>query len=196
MVDRSRLLALGGVAGPAAFIGAWAVGGALRDGYDPIATAISRLAELGASSRPLMTAGFLVFGVGVPAFGAALKRELPGPAWMTAVATGLATLGVAATPLGTESLETAHGIFAGLGYATLAATPLLAAGPLRRLGRRRAATLSTVAGATSAALLAATVALDGAHGFFQRAGLGAGDVWVIWAAASIARGRGLRPTYR
>lgn len=196
MVDRTRLLALGGIAGPVSFIGAWATAGAMRDGYDPIESAISRLAELGTTSRPLMTAGFVVFGVGLPAFALALRRELPGAAWVTAMATGAATLGVAATPLGDPSLETAHGVFAGLGYATLAATPLLAARPLHRLGRRRAAAVAAIAGMASASMLVATVVTEGSHGFFQRAGLTIGDAWVIWAAARVVAGRGFRPTYR
>lgn len=196
MVNVPRLLALGGVAGPAAFIGAWALGGAIRDGYDPVTDAISRLAEIGAPTRPLMTAGFVAFGVGLPSFAVALRRGLPGPAWVAAAATGLATLGVAATPLGDPRVEAAHGVFAGVGYATLAATPLLASRPLRRIGRPRAASAALAAGVTSAAFLVATVGFDGAHGFFQRAGLTVGDLWVIWAATEMLRGKGFVPTDR
>ena len=52
---RRRLLAAGGVAGPAAFIGAWVAGGIRAKGYDPLVDPISRLAASGAATRPLMT---------------------------------------------------------------------------------------------------------------------------------------------
>ena len=96
---RWRLAAVGGIVGPAAFIGAWVVGSATKAGYSPIDDAISRLAAVGASTKPLMTAGFLVFGIGVPIYATALRRALGGLASVTAAATGLATIGVAALPL-------------------------------------------------------------------------------------------------
>ena len=135
--------------GPAAFVGAWAVLGTRIPGYDPTQDAISRLAADGAPDQAWMTAGFVAFGVGVPLFGLALRDALDGPAWTTAVATGLATLGVAAFPLDGWAGDTPHNVAAGLGYVTLAATPLLAAGPLARLGHRRAALASRVLGAAS-----------------------------------------------
>ena len=65
-----------GVVGPSAFVAAWAIAGARRDGYSPVDDAISRLAEVGASSRPVMNAGFVTFGVAVPTFAVAARAAL------------------------------------------------------------------------------------------------------------------------
>src|SRR3954462_14459944 len=92
--------ALGGILGPFAFVAAWSIGGLAASHYSAIDDAISRLAEVGAPTRPWMTAGFVGFGIGLPLYAVALRTSLPGPSWMTAAATGLATLGVAAAPLG------------------------------------------------------------------------------------------------
>lgn len=180
-----RLLAAGGVVGPAGFVTAWSVLGATTSRpYSPVHDAISRLAEVGAPTRPGMTLGFVAFGVGLPLFGAALRDELPGPAWTTAVATGLATLGVAATPLGRSgTVDLVHGAFATAGYVTLAATPWLAA---PHLAGRRAAGLARTAALVSAAALASTVVAPG-HGLLQRIGLTAGDAWVVGMAVRMLR---------
>lgn len=183
-----RSLAIGGIVGPAAFISAWAVLGARKAGYNPITDHISRLAAMGVRERPVMSAGFIAFGIAVPAYGLALRRDLPGPAWATAVVTGIATLGVAAFPLDGPLGDTPHAAAAGIGYATLAATPLLAAGPLRRSGRPRWAAASIVAGLASGACLAATV-VGPATGLLQRTGLGIGDAWLAATGAAIAMGR-------
>ena len=183
---------MGGVVGPVAFVGAWLVGSTSTTGYSMVDDAISRLAASGASTRPLMTAGFVAFGLGVPAFGVALRTVLDGPAWIAAIVSGVATLGVAALPLDvSHSMDLAHGVAATLGYVSITAAPLLAARPLSKLGHRRARTCSWTAGAISAACLAATVA-GPAHGLFQRMGLTVGDAWLIAAGLSIATGR-LRP---
>lgn len=179
----TRLLASGGVIGPGSFITAWAIQGARTSNYSPIEDAISQLAAVGAPTRPGMTAGFITFGVGVSLYGFTLHRILPGPAWAFAVATGLATLGVAALPLD-AGVDTAHGVAAGLGYATLAAVPLAAA-PYIYGRTSKAAAL--VAGMASAGLLIATTVVDGRHGFLQRAGLTIADVWIAATAAKVAR---------
>jgi hypothetical protein len=44
----------------------------LTKGYSPVQESISRLAAVGAPKRRLMTAGFVCFGVAVPAYGVAL----------------------------------------------------------------------------------------------------------------------------
>ena len=134
-----------------------------------------------------MTLGFVAFGVGVPLFAIALRSVLPGLAWLAAFAAGVCTLAVAAFPLD-AGLDSIHGASAVLGYVCLAAIPLLAAGPLEREGRSGAARLSTVAGCTSAALLAASL-LGPIHGLFQRAGLGVTDVWICVAAVALLRMR-------
>jgi len=119
-----RSAALGGVIGPAVFIGAWTISAAITTReYSTIDDAISGLAAVGADSRPLMTAGFIGFGVAVPVYAAVLRRVVGGAAWLTATATGIATLAVSATPLDrSTTTDTWHAVFAGIGYVTLAAT--------------------------------------------------------------------------
>lgn len=180
--------ALGGVVGPIAFVAAWWILGARTPDYSATRDAISRLAATGAPTQAAMTAGFVTFGVGLPLFGLALRAALRGPAWVLAAATGAATLGVAATPLGSPAGGSVHGAFAALGYASLAGVPLAAAGPLAREGRRGWARFSVLAGVTSAACLLATT-VGPRHGLFQRAGLTAGDVWVLAFAVELLRGR-------
>jgi len=187
--DRRRLLALGGIVGPIAFVAAWVGGGLATAGYSAVTDAISELARVGAATRPAMTLGFVVFGIGVPLYAVALRSVVPGPAWIAAFVCGLATLGVAAVPLG-RGLDGWHGVFAGLGYVALAATPALAAGPLARAGWRSAATVSWIAAGLAGVALALTVT-GVAHGFFQRAGLTVGDAWVVASAVLVLRGRTL-----
>lgn len=135
-----------------------------------------------------MTAGFIGFGVGLPNYAAALRRSIDGPAWLCAATTGLATLAVAATPLDwSEATDRWHALAAGIGYLTLAATPLLAAGPLSRTGHSTLARLGTVAGSISAvSLLLTTTSMP--TGLFQRIGLTATDIWVAVCAAAMVRG--------
>jgi hypothetical membrane protein len=180
-----RAPAIAGLVGPVAFVSAWALGAVRTAGYSSVETAISRLAAIGAPTRGLMTGGFVAFGVCLPVYAVALRQRVAGPAWKTAAATGLATLGVAAFPLGRSStVDVVHGAFATAGYVTLAATPLLAAPALRRAGHRRMASVSTAVGVTCVLSLAATV-LGPHHGFFQRAGLTAGDLWIAGSAAAM-----------
>lgn len=185
----ARRCALGGIVGPIAFVAGWSIGGLAASHYSAIDDAISHLAEIGAPTRPFMTAGFVVFGIGLPVYAVALRASLPGWSWMTAAATGLATLGVAAAPLGRSSSgDVVHGIFAGAGYVTLALTPLLAAGPLRRAGRSTLANLSVAAGALAGLSLLATTTAE-ANGLFQRFGLTVVDVWIVATAAELLHGR-------
>ncbi len=189
MTSGARRCALGGIIGPIAFVSAWSIGGLAASHYSAIDDAISHLAEIGAPTRPFMTAGFIVFGVGLPIYSVALRDALPGWSWLTAAATGLATLGVAAAPLGRSPAgDRLHGVFAGAGYITLALTPLLAAGPLRRAGRSSLARMSIAVGAAAGISLLATTATDH-DGLFQRLGLTIGDVWIVLTAVEILRGR-------
>jgi hypothetical membrane protein len=184
-----RRAAIGGIVGPAAFVTAWSIGGLAASHYSAVDDAISNLAEIGAPTRAFMTGGFVVFGIGVPLYALALRESLPGWSWLTAAATGVATLGVAAAPLGRSAAgDNLHGLFAGAGYVTLALTPLLAAGPLRRSGRSTWARASIVAGAAAAISLLATTATD-ANGLFQRLGLTVVDVWIVATAVEILRDR-------
>ena len=183
---RVRTAALGGVVGPAAFIGAWTIGAAVTTvEYSSIDDAISRLAVVGADTRALMTAGFITFGVALPVYAWALRRVVGGAAArITAAATGVATLAVAATPLDrSATVDAWHGVAAGIGYVTLAVTPLLAARPLSQIGHRTLAAAGVVAGAVSAiSLVLTTTGLP--MGLFQRLGLTASDIWI--AASGLA----------
>jgi hypothetical membrane protein len=184
------MAATGGVIGPAMFIGAWTVSAAVTTReYSPIDDAISRLAAVGADSRALMSAGFIGFGVALPVYASALRRVVGGAAWLTAAGTGIATLAVAATPLErSATIDTWHGVFAGVGYVTLAATPLLAVRPLLSQGHRVLGGFGVVAGAVSAiALVLTTTSLP--TGLFQRLGLTAADIWVATSALAIASGK-------
>lgn len=183
-----RRLAWAGALGPIAFVTAWAVGGGTTDrAYSPVRATISRLAAVGADTRPLMTAGFVVFGVAVPTFALALRRAVPGPAWVAAVVTGTATLAVAALPLDrSASIDAAHGVAAGVGYVSLALTPLLAARPLLRLGERRLAITGLALATVAAVALPVSLAVE-QTGLFQRLGLGAVDLWFVLAVPTVRR---------
>lgn len=184
-----RMAALGGVTGPMVFVGAWVGGAAIthRD-YSSVHDAISRLAAVGNNSRSVMTAGFIGFGVGLPMYAAALRRSIDGPAWLCAAVTGVATLAVAATPLDRSvTTDRCHAVAAGIGYLTLAATPLLASKPLRRIGHSTLARFATIAGSVSAvSLLLTTTSLP--TGLVQRVGLTSTDIWLTFCAAAIVRG--------
>lgn len=181
---------MGLIVGPVAFVGAWAVGGALVDGYSPVSDAISRLAAVGAPRRPLMTAGFVTYGVAVVVGARALASEGLRASAVALVVNGTATLAVAATPLDRSGLvDGLHAVAATVGYVSIAAVPALAAGTLRRRGHRRPAAASLAAAAVSATCLVATTATD-ANGLFQRLGLGAGDAWLVVAGVVLVRRRG------
>ncbi|MDP9497033.1 MAG: DUF998 domain-containing protein [Actinomycetota bacterium] len=183
----ARRLALAcGIAGPAAFVGAWLVGGLQTPGYDPVRQTISQLAREQAATAPLMTGGFVAFGVLVPVYATALRRALgPAPAAAT-LTSGVATLAVAALPLslaGGQAVDQGHHVAAGLGYAGQALAPLLAAGAFR--GRAR--TASYVTGGTAAAALVASVLLPDLAGLLQRTGLTVVDVWFAAVAVHLLR---------
>lgn len=180
------LLAAGGVVGPAAFVTAWSVLGATASGYSPVDDAISRLAASGAPTRVPMSAGFAVFGAGMALFGVSLRSALPGPGWVLAMATGAATLAVAALPLETSIGDIPHHVAGAAGYATLAALPVVAAASSAGQKRRGWVRYSRATGALSAACLVAST-LGPAHGLFQRAGLTVADVWVVVTAIGILR---------
>src|SRR3954464_15980270 len=89
---KHRQLAWGGVVGPAAFVSAWIVSGALRHGYSPVEAVASRLAAVGTPRRLIMTAGFVAFGTGVPVSAAVLRDSVAGPAIYIVFATGAVPL--------------------------------------------------------------------------------------------------------
>lgn len=164
-----------------AFVTAWAALGAGADAYDPTRDAISRLAALGAPTRPAMSAGLLALAAGMGLYGAALRLcpppgRRPGLAWLLPVANGVVTLAVAALPLGGR-FDTAHGAAAALGYVTLAAIPAV-------VGRRP---LSVAIGLVSALCLLLTVLAGERDGLFQRLGLTVAQAWVVVSALALLR---------
>jgi hypothetical protein len=152
-----------------AFVAAWAALGAGAAGYDPTRDAISRLAALGAPTRPGMTAGLVALGAGMALYGLAVR---PDPAWPLPVVNGAITLAVAVLPLDGD-YDTAHGVAAALGYLTLAAVPVA-------VGRRP---LAIAIGLAAGACLLLTLALD-RDGLFQRLGLTIAQAWVVVSALS------------
>ena len=181
----ARTAVLGGVVGPAAFIAAWGVLGATRADYEPTTRYISDLAAIGASTRPGMTAGFVAYGIGLPLYGLAARTYGRRTIGSLAIVTGLSTLGVAAFPLGTASSH-GHVIAAAIGYATIAAIPVMGAVRLARSRRFGWAALSAAVGVASATAL--VVSTKGAHpGLWQRTGLTLSDVWVAGHAIALFR---------
>ena len=184
----SRLLTACGIAGPGAFVAAWVVDGLATSGCSPVEQTISQLAREGARTAPLMTAGFVSFGLLVPAYAWALGRELGArPAQLAATVSGLATLGVAALPLsraGGQPVDTWHAVAAGTGYVAQALAPLLGA---RALGRAR--TASYAVSAVAAAALAGSVLVPELAGGLQRVGLTAVDAWFAAVAVHLLRRR-------
>jgi hypothetical protein len=177
-----------GVLGPGAFVGAWVAGGVLRrDGYSPVSQAISQLARIGSPARPLMTAGFVAFGLLVPAYAGGLRAVLgPRAAALRAAATtsGLATLAVAALPLSRASgqpVDTWHAVAAGTGYLAQVAVPLAGA---RLLPAPRA---SYAVSGLAAACLVGSLAVPELTGLLQRAGLTAVDAWLAAVAVGLLR---------
>ena len=188
-----RLGALCGVLGPAAFVSAWVVGGAVTDGYDATREAISQLAREGAVTQPLMTAGLVVFGLLIPVWAFALARVLDEPRLRVSVTVaGLATIAVAVFPLTREQgqpQDVAHAVSAGVGYVAMAVSPLLGAVALRRRGLGRAAALSATVGVVSAGALVASVTTEFGGGF-QRLGLTVVDAWYVAVAVWVLRRTG------
>jgi hypothetical protein len=182
---RVRPLALGGIVGPLTFVGCWAISGAVTHGYSAFDDAISDLAAVGATTRLAMTMGFAVFGVGLIAFGLALRRALAGGAWIAAIATGGCTIAVAATPLGGWSGDALHAAFAGLGYASIVLLPALAAPEFAARGRTGWARVAWLTAAAAASCLVAST-FGPAHGASQRLGLSIGDVWIVSTAVALA----------
>lgn len=187
-----HVAAVCGIAGPTTFVGAWLLGGLQTDGYEPLRDAISQLAREGADTRPLMTTGLVAFGVLLPVWAVQLRRLLGTPVAAAAATAGLATLGVALLPLtreGGQPQDVGHAVVAGAGYVAMALTPLLAVGPLRRLGLTRAAATSAVVGAVSAVALVGSVLVEDRSGGLQRLGLTVVDAWHVVTAVWVLRRR-------
>lgn len=179
--------AYGGVVGPALFAVAWTVGGAVEPGYSPVDEAISQLAGVGATVRPLMTTGLAGFGIGMLLYAGALRHAVAGPAWKAALGVGIAVFGLIAAPLGVSPMtDDVHGVLATAAYTSLVAIPLLAAQPLAAGGRRALARFSVATSVVGGLCLAATV-LGVTPGLLQRIGLTLVDAWVVGSAVCVLR---------
>lgn len=135
-----------------------------------------------------MTAGFVCFGVTVPAYGVALRDSLDGRAWLAATVSGVATLGAGAFALNTSSaIDRAHYGLAVVASSSLALTPILAAQSLSARGHGRAAAASRLIGVFSGICLAAPTFLP-AEGLCQRIGLTLAQGWIAASAVAIVGG--------
>ncbi|WP_020377024.1 DUF998 domain-containing protein [Candidatus Microthrix parvicella] len=180
---------MGGIVGPAAFIGAWVAGTVVLDGYSPITDAISRLAAVGADTRWLMSTGFLAFAAASVPAAAAVRRAVPGSAWTGVLGTGLATAAVAALPLDrSDTVDAAHGLAAAAGYVLFVYAAAAATPPFHASGRRGLAALSLGVAVLATTTLAATPFVE-ASGLLQRVGLTSLDVWLVSVSTQILTGR-------
>ena len=195
MSDRLRAaLCLTGVAGLTA---AWALGGLLTEGFDPVRQSISQLQRDGAATAAVLTAAFVGFGLGGLAFAPLLPRA---PRVALTVAS-VATLGAALSPLGEVRggrQDALHLVFGATGYVCLSLLPLVAAPSLR--GPSRAWALA--AGAVTTGCLLGTVPADAVSGALQRIGFLSAHAWLAGTAWSVlrrelprrpARAKGLHP---
>ena len=175
------------IVGPAAFISAWALSGALTPGYSPTRDHISDLAAIDAPTRALMNAGFAAFAVSVAAAAVPARRFLGKPAAVVLGANALLTVGIMFAPLGrSEGGDVAHGAVAGLGYLALAAmAPSAVPTIIKR--RRRLGLASVGVGVASMACLGLSLIRPEA-GFWQRAGITVTDAWLITMGVLAVRG--------
>jgi hypothetical membrane protein len=175
----ARLRQAGVIAGPLAFVTAWAASGAMTKGYSPVRDHISDLAAVDARTRPLMNLGFGAFAVAVGAAASPLQRLVGTPAAVALGANAALSVGIALAPLGRSPAgDRAHAVVAGLGYIALAVTAPLAAPALARRSAPLAAA-SVGVGAVSLACLVASLGATGQSGFWQRAGITVTDAWMI-----------------
>ncbi|MGQ0743179.1 MAG: DUF998 domain-containing protein [Acidimicrobiales bacterium] len=177
--------------GPGAFIAAWAGLGASTPGYSPITDPISRLAADGAPYRLVMTMGLAGVAAGSLGLAAEIRRRRGGPAWLSLTTCGVATVAVAALPLGrSPGLDGAHGLAALAAYAALAGAPLLTAATAHRAAAPARISLVTgLACATSLVASLAASAVGGPVGLLQRLGLTLGDGWIMVTAWRLWRDR-------
>jgi hypothetical protein len=182
----SRARALAGVAGPAAFAATWVYLGATTRGYSPVAEPVSHLAAARKLTQRMMTAGLIAVGLGIGAYSSELRRALPGHAGTAALVTAAATIGIAATPMESSVGGAPHVVAAGLTYASLAATPLLASRSLSD-EHRHGVGVATMAGVAAGACLAASVGTKKRTGLWQRLGFTIGHTWIAASAVWLSR---------
>ncbi|MGA9276757.1 DUF998 domain-containing protein [Ilumatobacter sp.] len=175
-----RLLLLGGVVGPIAFLVAWVAGGIIDDRQlSAIDDAISQLANVEADTRWLMTAGFFGFGLAVAPFAFAIRPILGGPSSLAYVTAAASTVVVGLLPLGrSDAQDDFHAVAAGIAYIAFASAPASAFRRLARIGHRRFATVGVVVSSIAGVSLAVSLT-SAPTGVFQRLGLTALDGWTV-----------------
>lgn len=193
-------VAVAGVVGVLAYVGTWAVGGAIWDGYDPTRQAISELFAIGAptATRLPLSIGLALSGIGLVAFGWAMHVGLPGRGVagpVLAVVSGVMTVAVVAFPCtagcpgaGTSFTDTMHVVTAGSGYATLMLAPLAMAWRLRAHVPWLALAGWVLGGGALTVFLLRTAGFgSGAAGLEQRVFNTMADAWYVLAAVVIVR---------
>jgi Protein of unknown function (DUF998) len=142
----SRLGAIAGIAGPAAFTCAWAAASLRQAGHGVAEVQLSGLAAADATDPEIMIAGFVVLGGCCVAFGSSLHQALggsrragPGPrlvqgAGALTIAAGLLRRDrmMLASPVTQSWHNQAHDVVSSVIYAALVAAPVLLAVRFRR----------------------------------------------------------------
>lgn len=189
-----------GVVGVLTYVAAWAVGGAVWDGYDPTRQAISELFAVGAptATRAPLTAGLVLSGTGLVAFGWAMDVGLPGRGRLgpgLAVLSGVMTVAVVFFPCtagcpgaGTTFTDTMHVVTAGSGYVALMLAPLATAWRVRAHLPRLALAGWVLGGGAMALFLARTFGFAPTwSGLQQRVFNTTADAWYVVAAVMLVR---------
>jgi hypothetical membrane protein len=183
---------------PVLLIGGWTIAATLQpSGYDPIVDTISDLAALTAVDRWLMTGVFV--GVGLchvtTAWGLLPARRLGRAALALG---GLATIGVAATPITATATPIGHTLTAGTAFLALTLWPVLASRgslPTPQLLRLPISIAATGVLAVALVWFGAELSAGGTHlGLAERVAAGAQSLWPLavvvgcrWAARSRMR---------
>lgn len=183
---------------PVALIGGWTLAAARQpSAYDPVRDTISSLAAVDATDRWVMTGGLAVLGACHVVTACALTGAGRGGRALLA-AGGVATLGVAALPLGRDSTQGPHGWVAGAAFLALAVWPLAAGrrGGAADLEPASSWVLRRPAGVVAGAALLGLVTWFGAElagdtdrvGLAERVAAGAQSLWPLLVVATLRRG--------
>ena len=197
---RVAAVAVLGVLGVLAYVGAWAIGGVVWEGYDPTRQAISELFAIGAPTvvRAPLSAGLVASGIGLVAFGWAMHVGLPGRGRLgpgLAVLSGVMTVAVVAFPCtagcpgyGTSLTDSLHVLTAGSGYVALMLAPLAMARRLRDHLPWLAVAGLVLGGGALVLFTVRTAGFGSASpGLEQRIFNTAADAWYVLAAIAILR---------